>query len=71
MNGKVETGRIHFSMGNRAKIESIQPYGALLEQNGKSMKLNVEIPNSVKLEILVEDVSNAKAVQDSDNPRGW
>lgn len=48
---------------------SIQPYGVLLEQNGKSMQLNIEILNSkLKPEILIEDVSKSKAVQDSDNP---
>lgn len=48
---------------------SIQPYGVLLEQNGKSMQLNIEILNSkLKPEIIIEDVSKSKAVQDSDNP---
>ncbi len=48
---------------------SIQPYGVLLEQAGKSLKLNIEVPNSnAKAEILIEDVSKSKAMQDSDNP---
>lgn len=51
-----------------AKV-SIQPYGVLLEQNGKSMKLSIEVPGSkAKPEILIEDVSKSKAIQDSDNP---
>ncbi|MBC7845613.1 MAG: heparinase II/III family protein [Flavobacterium sp.] len=51
-----------------AKV-SLRPYGALLEQNGKSMKLKIEVINSkLKPEILIEDVSKSKAPQDSDNP---
>ncbi|MDA3867944.1 MAG: heparinase II/III family protein [Salinivirgaceae bacterium] len=51
-----------------AKI-SIQPYGVLLEQNGRSLKLKIEVPNSnAKPEIVIEDVSKSKAMQDSDNP---
>ncbi|RUT68002.1 hypothetical protein D0817_23615 [Flavobacterium cupreum] len=61
-------GEYTFQWVTGAKV-SIKPYGVLLEQNGESMKLNVEIPNSnVKPQILIEDVSKAKAVQDSDNP---
>jgi hypothetical protein len=48
---------------------SIQPYGVLLEENGKSLKLNIEVPDSnAKPEIVIEDVSKSKAIQDSDNP---
>ncbi|WP_291100567.1 MULTISPECIES: heparinase II/III domain-containing protein [unclassified Flavobacterium] len=60
-------GEYTFQWVTGAKV-SIQPYGALLEQNVKSMKLKIEVINSkVKPEILIEDVSKAKAVQDSDN----
>lgn len=51
-----------------AKVR-LQPYGIVLEQNGKSMQLNVEIPNSnSNPEISIEDISKSKALQDSDNP---
>lgn len=46
-----------------------QPYGVLLEQNGKSMQLKAEVNNATaKPEIIIEDVSKSKTIQDSDNP---
>jgi oligo-alginate lyase len=48
---------------------SIKPYGVLLKQNGKMLKLKIEAVNSkVKPVIVIEDVSKSKALQDSDNP---
>jgi oligo-alginate lyase len=48
---------------------SIAEYGVLLEQNGQSIKLKIETQNSqIKPEIVIEDVSKSKAIQDSDNP---
>lgn len=45
------------------------PEGVLLEQNGKSLKLHVEIPNStLHSEMVIEDVSESKNPQDSPNP---
>jgi oligo-alginate lyase len=40
-------------------------YGILLEQDGKFLKLKVETPNA---EIVIEDVSQSKNIQDSPNP---
>ncbi len=43
--------------------------GVLLEQNGTSLKLHVEIPSSgLRPEIVIEDVSEPKNPQDSPNP---
>ncbi|NDP28235.1 MAG: hypothetical protein GZ087_12535 [Flavobacterium sp.] len=48
---------------------SIEPYGVLLKQNGKMLKLKIEVLNSnTKPDIVIEDVSKSKALQDSDNP---
>jgi len=56
-----------FQWVSGAKV-SIQSYGVLLEQNGKLLKLSIEVPGSkAKPEIVIEDVSKAKAMQDSDN----
>jgi hypothetical protein len=47
---------------------TLKPSGVLLEQNGKSLMINVKIPRSkVRPEIVIEDVSKSKTVQDSDN----
>ena len=43
--------------------------GILLEQNGKSLHLKIETPDSkIKPVIVIEDVSMPKAPQDSPNP---
>jgi DNA-binding protein len=48
---------------------SIQNDEVILKQNGKSIQLKIEIQNSkIKPEIFIEDVSQSKAIQDSDNP---
>jgi hypothetical protein len=48
---------------------TLTPTGVLLEQQGKSLKLNIELPDSKQIpEIIVEDVSEPQNVQDSPNP---
>ena len=43
--------------------------GVLLQQNGKSLQLRVEVPSSgLRPEIVIEDVSEPKNLQDSPNP---
>jgi oligo-alginate lyase len=44
---------------------TLTDYGILLEQNGKFLKLKIETPNA---EIIIEDVSQSKNIQDSPNP---
>ncbi len=47
---------------------TLKPYGVLLEQNGKSLMLKVKTARSNVLpDIVIEDVSTSKTVQDSDN----
>ena len=46
---------------------TVTDYGILLEQNGKSLKLKVEISDAKPI-IIIEDVSASKAIQDSPNP---
>ncbi len=48
---------------------TLKPYGILLEQNGKSMQLKVDTgPINKFPEIVIEAASQAKNLQDSDNP---
>ena len=48
---------------------TLKPDGILLEQDGKFLSIKVEAPGSnLRPEILIEDVSKAKNLQDSDNP---
>ncbi|MBC7979354.1 MAG: heparinase II/III family protein, partial [Armatimonadetes bacterium] len=59
---------VSFQWLTKAKI-TLVPTGVLLEHAGKSLRVNVETPGSTaKPEILIEDVSKARAPQDSDNP---
>lgn len=57
-----------FQWLTKAKITRTD-YGVLLEQNGKTLKLKIENPQSkIVPTIEIEDVSKAKNMQDSDNP---
>ena len=57
-----------FQWLTKAKVTPT-PYGILLEQDGKSLKLKVEGANSKVLpEIIIEDVSTPQNIQDSPNP---
>ena len=52
-----------------AAIATLNAEGVLLEQNGKSLQLRVEVPSSgLRPEIIIEDVSEPKNSQDSPNP---
>ncbi|MBC8012083.1 MAG: heparinase II/III family protein [Burkholderiales bacterium] len=59
---------VAFQWLTKAKI-TIVPTGVLLEHNGKSLQVKVEVLGSAVMpEISVEDLSKARAPQDSDNP---
>lgn len=59
---------VSFQWLTKAKI-TLGPTGVLLEHKGKSLRVDVEVPDStVKPEISVEDFSKARAPQDSNNP---
>lgn len=60
--------KVAFQWLTKASI-TLVPTGVLLEHGGKSLRVDVEAPGSTVVpEISVEDVSKARAPQDSDNP---